>query len=304
VRLERIRTLLEKEILHGRTTETTVIMGLQEVSRHWYSQLIPFFEGLGYTFVHASYHNDASGNMGVAMAWPQGKCVEVSLPRLSDALATVCVSCGVILSEAEQRYTVGQCNECYDGGRPRSYGLSEARARPNVAIFARFENFVVGTYHMPCYWKTPEDMQVMNLHLSLYHAYGQRWSQGLPHVFTGDYNFLPHRSPYALATTGTVLGHWEECPHGAERLFGQHVAFMMVPMRSAYAVRDPDGKEPVTAFGSEGPESLDYIFVSKEWNVEGVRPTPRVPTPYEPCSIPSAEEPSDHFCIGALLKLR
>lgn len=56
--------------------------------------------------------------------------------------------------------------------------------------------------------------------------------------------------------------------------------------------------------GEEFCETLDYIWLSDEWKVEGVTPLilrKEVPDGVE--SFPSESEPSDHMLIGAQLAL-
>ena len=216
---------------------------LQELSRNWYAELVPFFDSREYILVFASYHNEASGYMGVAMAWPRRfHAVGVCLKQISHVVdwTLACKSCGCELTE---RTLSNSCNPCYDRYCPPSYAFEGSRNRPNVAIFVRFEN----------------------------------------------------NSPYQAITTGSLPdGH-------PQKPMGRLGAILFQPMRSAYVVCS--GKEPdATSFGRV-PETMDFIFLSEEWAVESVRATRPVPSPYVPCSHPDATEPSDHFCVGAMLRL-
>ena len=269
---------------------------LQELSRNWYAKLVPFFDSREYTLVFASFHNEPSGYMGVAMAWPrQLHAVDVCLKQISRVVdwTVVCKACGCELTEPTPS---NSCHPCYDRYAPPSYAFEQSRSRQNVAIFVRFEkNFCVGTYHMPCEYQNDEAMQLMNIHLALFAKFGQEWSAGCPLVLAGDFNFYPDDSPYQAITTGALPdGH-------PQKPMGRLGAIPFQPMRSAYVACT--GKEPdATSFGRV-PETMDYIFLSGEWAVDFVRPTRPVPSPYMPWSIPDATEPSDHFCVGAMLRL-
>ena len=79
------------------------------------------------------------------------------------------------------------------------------------------------------------------------------------------------------------------------------------PLRSAYAVFSPIGEEPdFTNYAKvrDDPvfiDTLDYIFLSKEWGVKSVLALPDrrdVPGP-----LPNQDEPSDHIMLSASLTL-
>ena len=76
-------------------------------------------------------------------------------------------------------------------------------------------------------------------------------------------------------------------------------------MRSAYQVCN--GKEPdFTNYAKVKDEpafidTLDYIFVSDQWKVTGVQPTPMRNEVQGP--LPNDDEPSDHILITAELTL-
>ena len=57
--------------------------------------------------------------------------------------------------------------------------------------------------------------------------------------------------------------------------------------------------------GDEFCETLDYLWLSPEWDVAGVVPLPaRKSLPEQIMSFPSSDEPSDHILVGADLGLR
>jgi hypothetical protein len=115
------------------------------------------------------------------------------------------------------------------------------------------------------------------------------------------------RSAYATAT-------------GAHRIISHHFctcrSASFVPMDGQFEVacqrRVVVGTEPeFTNFakrafsnGEEFCETLDYIWLSDEWQVGDVIPLPlRKEVPPEVESFPSGSEPSDHMLIGAQLSL-
>ena len=82
-------------------------------------------------------------------------------------------------------------------------------------------------------------------------------------------------------------------------------------MRSAYAIADDNGSEPSftnyawTAWSDEPfCETLDYIWLSPDWNVETVVSLPERSSLEGVESFPSESEPSDHILVGAKLQLK
>lgn len=78
------------------------------------------------------------------------------------------------------------------------------------------------------------------------------------------------------------------------------------PLRSAYV--EANGEEPnFTNYAKvlEKPifvDTLDYIFLSPEWKVDGVRDLPHRDDVGGP--LPNKDEPSDHILISAQVALR
>ena len=75
-------------------------------------------------------------------------------------------------------------------------------------------------------------------------------------------------------------------------------------MQSAYAVSshgEPDYPNYAKTRDDEFVGTLDYIFLSDEWDVDGVQ---KIPTREEyPGPFPTEAEPSDHLLISADLSL-
>jgi len=273
VRLSRIFKLLKRCI-----TENSIIC-LQEVSTSWTASFVSFFEAHYYHFVYDLYGGKASGYMGVAIAYPRYKfsVVSVTLKRVSDLM------------------------------EERPYGVTEdifqrAQEFANAVVFTQLKivpdgpEFGIGTYHMPCLYGSIDNMKIMALHLSFLMAYCQIVSFTKPLIVAGDFNFYPSDSTYQLVYTGSLPPNH---PHSVEATFQ--------PMRSAYAELGGEPEYTCVSFNNNDlkTEVLDYIFVSREWNVKQVtRPhtIAHLRTQGVRC-FPSEREPSDHVMICAVLEL-
>jgi endonuclease/exonuclease/phosphatase family metal-dependent hydrolase len=213
------------------------------------------------------------------------------------------------------------------GGGHAGDPLEVARSRHNRAVAAVLEpvgdaaadgSFVVGCYHMPCLFRNLPDRQVMLIHASLYAQWVQRLAARagqLPYVALGDWNSIPGSPVHALLTTpadelaaALPREHPERPPARAP-----HDTTTWEPeltggaLRSAYAVAN--GDEPsftCNAWTADGPGfrgTLDYIFVSDEWEVDGVRALPTIDAVGEDAFYPDEAEPSDHLMLAADLAL-
>lgn len=185
------------------------------------------------------------------------------------------------------------------------------------------KSFAVGNYHMPCAYYEP---RIMTIHADLAARHVQRLAskpapdiesddteqrdtevraEGMPYVLAGDFNIKPGLSSYRLLTTGTMDKgdpEWPSPKHGMEW------SPSCQAMRSAYAVAG-DGEEPdMTNYSrvrEEEPfiDTLDYIFLSDEWRVNGVRELPHRDDANGPFPNLEYGEPSDHVMIAADLEL-
>jgi len=131
----------------------------------------------------------------------------------------------------------------------------------------------------------------------------------LPYILAGDWNIKPGDSSYRLLTTGKMD---KGAPEWPTPKFGSEWAPTATGMRSAYAVASHDGKtEPdftnYARVKEEEPfiDTLDYLFLSDEWQVTQVKDLPHrneVQGPF-PNLDPTVNEPSDHILISADLEL-
>lgn len=163
----------------------------------------------------------------------------------------------------------------------------------------------IGNYHMPCAYYAP---MVMTIHTDLAARHVQRLaekSKSVPYVLAGDWNIKPEGSSYRLLTTGTMDKGDPEWPTPK---YGVDWTPSAKPMRSAYA--ESEGKEPnFTNYARirEDPpfiDTLDYIFLSPQWKVNGVKSLPHRDESGGPFPNLVAGEPSDHILIAADLELK
>lgn len=196
------------------------------------------------------------------------------------------------------------------GGDPSEDIWVASKRRFNAAVLMRLRDrgtgarFAVGTYHMPCAFRT---MPLMVVHASLVAQYVQTVAGDDPHVLLGDFNFKPHSdsSCYKLLTTGKLETGHPDYPH--PRPYDSWRPDLALPYVSAYAAASDDGStEPeftnyvTMPDGEEFCETLDYVFHSSD--VETVEVLPLPPKAEAP-PMPWADEPSDHLLIGATLRI-
>jgi len=225
------------------------------------------------------------------------------------------------------------------------WSMSENRFNQLVTIKLQdkktMKSFAIGNYHMPCAFYAP---MVMSIHTDLAARHVQRFagagsiatkegdgsvtddtdttettttdasSSGsttgsMPYILAGDWNIKPGDSSYRLLTTGMMD---KGAPEWPTPKFGVEWKPTSTKMRSAYAVASIDGKtEPdftnYARIKEEEPfiDTLDYIFLSDEWNVTGVKELPNRQNAYGPFPNldPNVNEPSDHIMISADLEL-
>lgn len=163
----------------------------------------------------------------------------------------------------------------------------------------------------------------MLIHSALYAQWAQKFAATArgspgdgtcaPHVIVGDFNVQPSSPSYALLTGGELAAdHPERPPARAahDRTRWSADALPGGTLRSAYALASADGRtEPDftnNAFIGTGPpfrETLDYLFLSREWHVRSVRQLPPLSSLGDGLFYPSADEPSDHLMLAADLEL-
>lgn len=205
-RLDAVKRKLDRFI------EDKSVICLQEVSQKWAGDLHVYFASKGYHLINASYGNKFDGYMGVAVGVPLSdyEISDVDITRVADTKS--------IAREPKPRgfidVTLAKMGKIYRavGRIVGSYKdpielWDSVTHRHNQIISLRLKcrqsdkSFVVGTYHMPCMFKLPS---VMMAHCALSAQHLQRFANGDPHVFAGDFNIKPDSTMYRLMTQGTV----------------------------------------------------------------------------------------------------
>lgn len=325
-RLSRLLAKLEEPVA------SRAVICLQEVSLPWAGPLHTFFASRHFHFVVASYGSFFNGFMGVAIAFPINAydVLDIKVERLTDTHtwpARAPKLTGVVKALVDLRTRTKLVWQALFGslnghgrrlrrrsGRPSITQVwNDARDRRNMLIFTRLRSkangarLCVGTYHMPCAFYSPPQMQI---HSALVVSRFQTVCANDPGVLAGDFNFKPRDSSYKMITTGQLDPSHRDFPKKASIFDGslpeKWMPTLRFPMKSAY--HEVLGHEPdFTNFAQteSGPpfiETLDYIFCSPDVDVVDVVRLPHrkavVKGPY-----PTASEPSDHCLIGCTVRL-
>lgn len=323
---------IDQEISHPR-----VIVCLQEVSYDWAGSLHTFFANRGYHFVTGLYGRPFNGYMGVAMAWPTSafETIDVDISRLSDTRKG-----GWPREDPDSEdIDTKPCFSLFSWLFPKKKSDEEtldpweySERRFNVLLTATLKDkdskkqFCIGNYHMPCAFYAP---QVMTIHsemaahrvqqLANQHCTSKEDDNKLPYIVAGDWNVKPLDSAYKLLTTGALEADDPAYPEPAMSKLKPEQTLMtweprIEPMRSAYASAH-EGQEPdFTNYAAPRStleddecfiDTLDYIFLSREWKVLETIEIPNrseVKGPF-PNLDTGVREPSDHILIYAKLEL-
>ena len=171
--------------------------------------------------------------------------------------------------------------------------------------------FCVSTYHMPIeFSKTTKnviDHAAMVPHMNAAATAAMNYAGKMPYIFCGDFNIRPFiqdkssdpqtknpayeqlfNAPFAFRSAYKVINK-------AEPLLTTISQKMVMDKTTGKLVSDSKGKPTLEP---EFRGTLDYILISKEWNVTGVDAPTAISHP-----IPDLNEPSDHLMIGATLSL-
>ena len=273
------------------------VLCLQELSLGWAGHLGAWLSDMGYHLVSAQYSRPNSLYMGVAIAYPRN---------------------WYMLEEARMQ-RVGDFKPRPSSGEPPVAPWPLVRARENQMVSVRLRpcvggreggrEFTVSNYHMPCVWM---DGRFMRAHAALAAQAARAFAAGLPYVLAGDFNFTPETPAYAMMTRGSA--ERDEPPPEAP---GDGWACeVRPPLRSACAValgREPafttlslkrsDAAQGGKPFG----DTLDYVFLSPEWAVEGVAGVSEgelgALRERGGGTMPFPGEPSDHAMIAVQLQL-
>eukprot|EP00301_Raphidiophrys_heterophryoidea_P025604 c8631_g1_i1.p1 GENE.c8631_g1_i1~~c8631_g1_i1.p1 ORF type:complete len:407 (-),score=74.04 c8631_g1_i1:97-1203(-) len=332
-RLDRIKDKLEVQI------KLRSIICLQEVSLVFAGPIHALFSKHNYHFVMSHYAPQTHGYMGIGLAFPQDaySLIDADITRIGDTgpFTNPEFNSNSRRQEGWLSWAKRGISRMVFGNRKSSsVWLTESRARTNTMVSLRLrtlaqphETFCVSVYHMPCMFFLP---LVMTCHVALAVQHAQRFANGDPLVVAGDWNMTPNTTPYQLIVNGFLdrsdphfLEYTSPTQTTIEKVSRSHVTPSLSPattiriphwtckleqsMRSACAVH----------FGSEPPftnnaqkatetkafvDTLDYVFLSKQWTVVGVDPLPGLEVA-ELGPFPNEKEPSDHLMVGVTLAL-
>ena len=117
------------------------------------------------------------------------------------------------------------------------------------------------------------------------------------YIFCGDFNIMPESLMYDMLISGKGnMSTFNLLPYN-------NFQFNVEPLKSAY--KEFNNKEPLyTNYAQTKGSStlfkgtLDYIFLSKDWNVHDVI---QLPNEYPENGLPSISEPSDHILLGTTI---
>jgi mRNA deadenylase 3'-5' endonuclease subunit Ccr4 len=306
--------LVLKKIDEELSSSPKTIVCLQEVSYDWAAAFHTWFSNRGYHLITGLYGKKFNGYMGVALAYPVGafETIDVDISRLSDKRvggwpvepgktaveALVSTITSVVSVPLKLAGFIKEPKEDH-------WAMSERRY--NVLITATLRDkesgrsFSIGNYHMPCAYYMP---MAMTIHAEMAARHVQSISlskNGIPFILAGDWNITPNSATYKMMTRGELE---KDDPSYPTPKHGMEWALEAAPMRSAYA--EKGGEPNFTNYArvrEDDPfiDTLDYIFLSKEWNVAGVKPIVHRDIAGGP--FPNAKQPSDHILIYADLEL-
>lgn len=284
------------------------IVCLQEVSHDWASAFHTWFANRGYHLVTGLYGKKSNGYMGVAVAYPNQvyETLDMDIARLSDKRIggwPLAPETSGVWKGLQSLWNIPKRLIGVVESPPDHWETSENRF--NILVTATLrdkatgQTFCIGNYHMPCAYYAP---MVMTIHSEMAARHVQDIAGELPFILAGDWNITPGSATYKLLTTGELSKEDSSYPSPKH---GMTWTPTIQAMRSAYV--EFEGSEPdftnYARIKEEDPfiDTLDYIFLSKEWKVVGVKKIPHRKDADGP--FPNEMEPSDHVLISADLEL-
>ncbi len=310
---------LDKEVAEGS------IICLQEVSKLWGGKLHQYFANRGYYMVTSLYGNIWNGYMGVATAVPlkDYEILAVDITKIADTKKMIKKPKPTLIQKviAAIHGHFLYVAKLLGMWKPPFDVWKESLRRSNEVVTVRLQSksggrpFVLGTYHMPCAFWSP---QMMMIHCALSTQHIQRLAKTLasdstggsgtatassaadPYIFVGDFNIKPESTMYRMITKGCVEAGNPDLPPIDQN---DPWECKVNPMGSAYATAQ--GSEPAytnwskVKQGEDFKDTLDYIFYSQgDWRVDTVEDL-RLSELVGP--FPIEEEPSDHVLLSATL---
>ncbi len=307
-RWKTLRTKLNIEI------SMNSIFCFQEVSLDLLEVLIPFLGNAKYTVEYNNYGSKYSGYMGICIAYPPNYKLEaIKMIKIGDVIQDK-----LVLNKLPQKNDHGKILMFFMSimlGLLSYIGLfykthfipedswSKATKKQNTLLCVRLSKknkvFCVGTYHMPC---TYMDQSLMILHSTICLQQMNKFAGNYKYILAGDFNFKPNSLMYEIFTKG---GRYDKLVE-VSKIFDTSQCNIKIatPVKSAYSIinKDPLFTNYAHTINQE-PFSgcIDYIFVSKGWNVLDVK---KLPDELPPYTYPSMTEPSDHLMLAANLEMK
>jgi len=187
IRLHKITHFFEEWI------KDNTIICLQELSRTWYCELVNFFAERDYVLVYMSYGFNLNDYMGVAIAYPKSlKSTKI------DAVSTNSFVKPIKKSPKNFMFLL---NILFGNLMEIFYYLLNIKIKAkqlstqeliskndNIFLMIEFENFAVGTYHMPLwidYRKSSTSVIAQKI------IETSKNFTNKPFILTGDFNSLP-----------------------------------------------------------------------------------------------------------------
>jgi len=274
------RWLLLKEKLLAEITNLSIFC-LQEVCMYWLEKLIPFFQEVGYYCHYNNYGWKDTGYMGVFISYPNKYKLE--------ALKIINIGGSI-----ESKTTIINSSLATDDI------WTKAIRKRNTLLCLKLSYddkiFCVGTYHMPCLGQS-----VKLLHLMSCIQLMNKFAGNYKYILAGDFNFMPDSLLYKVITEGGKYDDVvEKSVNYDTTMFSLKVS---TPMKSAYALFE---KDPLFTNYSHVINSdpfhgcLDYIFLSKGWQVTDIK---KLPIALPELAYPSHDEQSDHLLLAVDLEL-
>lgn len=334
IRWQRILNKLTPEM------EKKSVITLQEVGRKWGGRFQTFFNSKNYRFIYQGHGNEMADFMGQAIAFHESFelldcrflspfCKEAtnfewkpSPKRMTGYFPMGLISAGALAASfifpsqasriAKASLTTLLLSSFYFHFESQKSPLSNYHPGTGISISVGSRSrdvipmvklrgsddlgnvameFWVATNHMPCKFK---NLPLMAVYTGFTVKAVQDVAQNDPYILAGDFNQDPDTDCYRLMTEGSDTK--------IEVDVDEYLP-LMKPMRSAYAVV---GGEPEYTnycdrirFG-DFVGTLDFIWLSKHWEVTSVDPVPDIEVESWPCET----EPSDHCIIAADLTLK
>lgn len=241
------------------------------------------------------------------VTWFSGKMIMVARAVASSAIVATSKLLGLSDDDDDDKsYMV----RLLKGSAPPKDHWEISQWRKNMLLFAKLmdkesgRSFGISSYHMPCVFYAP---MVMNIHVDMAMQRTQELAteeeQQIPTILAGDFNLKPGSPEYIMITTGKL--NVDDPTYPTPKYGMEWMISAPIPMKSAYA--EANGCEPNFTNHAKCREDepfidvLDYIFLSPEWSVEGVKYLPHRDEVNGP--LPSEQEPSDHILIAANMSL-